>query len=47
MGRSDLVTSESLEGLDFKPVVIPNNAAIFSSIELAIPELTFDADLAR
>ena len=47
MGRADLVTSESLEGLDFKPVVIPNNASIFSSIDLVIPELIFDADLER
>ena len=41
MGRSDLVTSESEAGLDFKPVTIPNNAKIFDDIDLVVPELTY------
>lgn len=44
MGRSDLVTSESLAGLDFKPVLIPNvdeTAEIFSAINPDIQVISF------
>ena len=44
MGRTDLVTSESEQGLDFKPVLILNtkeNSLVFESIDTEVPEITF------
>lgn len=45
MGRSNLVTSESMQGLDFKPVAIPSNAKIFDQINLDVPEISFGVSL--
>ncbi len=45
MGRTDLVTSESLQGLDYQPVAIPDNAELFRDMNLGIVRLTFNVDL--
>lgn len=39
MGRTDLITSESQSGLDYKPVTIPSNAEIFKSIDIPVPQI--------
>lgn len=44
MGRDDFVTSESVNGLDFKPVLIlntPENSLVFQQIHTDVPEMTF------
>jgi len=43
MGRSDLVTPESLEGKDFLPVMIPNNthnSELFKKLGFQVPEIS-------
>ncbi len=45
MGRTDLRTSESQQGLEFKPVAIPSNAEIFDYIDLDVPQLTFGVEI--